>query len=45
MLRTFGDAFEHTAPLMGIIVHPVATSESVSESTKAYCDLREVEDI
>ena len=35
MLRTFGDAFEHRAALMGIAVHPVARSESESESIKS----------
>ena len=45
MLRTLGEAFEHTAALMGITVHPVARSESVSESTKTLCDVREVKDI
>ena len=35
MLRTCGDAFEHTAALMGITVHPLARSESVSENMKS----------
>ena len=34
MSRTFGVALEHRAALMGIAVHPVARSESVSENTK-----------
>ena len=35
MLRTFGDAFEHRVALMGITVHPVARSESETESIRS----------
>ena len=34
-LRTVSDVFEHTSTLMGIVVHPLARSDSASDTIKS----------